>query len=258
MPPVTPNLTATNKWISDQVFLEPGYLPYLSFSSFLSGVWSEVSLRALALRQSMARLSPTLPTTSSIPSLSRATVAVEPALTTTTPGSRGKHVRGGNTSEDHTHTHNCKARHIQLTINTQSWQSYYGKLVSQNTQWIIQIHAQNVFSHIHSIGGTWQTLTSHTPQHENRMEGEVTSLNKKDGWRERVRQTCMSHCFRVTETEWEQLQYGQWNFGSLTSGVIQKCQSYNEWPNIQSYIQCTGPWQNTESSSDRRASFRIR
>lgn len=151
----------------------------------------------------------------------------------------------------HTHTHNCKARHIQLTINTQSWQSYYGKLVSQNTQWIIQIHAQNVFSHIHSIGGTWHTLTSHTPQHENRMEGEVTSLNKKDGWRERVRQTCMSHCFRVTETEWEELQYSQWNFGSLTSGVIQKCQSYNEWPNIQSYIQCTGPWQNTESSSDR-------
>lgn len=53
---------------------------YLSFSSFLSGVWSTVSLRALPLRHSMARLSPTLPTTSSIPSLSRATVAVVPAL----------------------------------------------------------------------------------------------------------------------------------------------------------------------------------
>lgn len=53
---------------------------YLSFSSFLSGVWSSVSFRALPLRHSMARLSPTLPTTSSMPSLSRATVEVVPAL----------------------------------------------------------------------------------------------------------------------------------------------------------------------------------
>lgn len=53
---------------------------YLSFSSFLSGVWSTVSLRALPLRHNMTRLSPTLPTTSSMPSLSRATVAVVPAF----------------------------------------------------------------------------------------------------------------------------------------------------------------------------------
>lgn len=53
---------------------------YLSFSSFLSGVWSRVSLRALPLRHSMARLSPTLATTSSMPSLRRATVAVVPAF----------------------------------------------------------------------------------------------------------------------------------------------------------------------------------
>lgn len=56
--------------------------PHLSFSSFLSGVWSTVSLSALLLRQSMARLSPTLATTSSMPSLSSATVAVVPALST--------------------------------------------------------------------------------------------------------------------------------------------------------------------------------
>lgn len=53
---------------------------YLSFSSFLSGVWSTVSLSTLPLRDSMARLSPTLATTSSIPSLSSATVHVVPAL----------------------------------------------------------------------------------------------------------------------------------------------------------------------------------
>lgn len=57
-------------------------MPHLSFSSFLSGVWSTVSLRALPFRQSMARLSPTLATTSSMPSLSSATVAVVPALST--------------------------------------------------------------------------------------------------------------------------------------------------------------------------------
>lgn len=53
---------------------------YLSFSSLLSGVWSTVSLRALPLRHNMARLSPTLATTSSMPSLSSATVAVVPAF----------------------------------------------------------------------------------------------------------------------------------------------------------------------------------
>lgn len=54
---------------------------YLSFSSFLSGVWSTVSFSTLPLRHSMARLSPTLATTSSMPSLSSATVHVVPALT---------------------------------------------------------------------------------------------------------------------------------------------------------------------------------
>lgn len=53
---------------------------YLSFSSFLSGVWSTVSFSTLPLRHSMARLSPTLATTSSMPSLSSATVHVVPAL----------------------------------------------------------------------------------------------------------------------------------------------------------------------------------
>lgn len=53
---------------------------YLSFSSFLSGVWSTVSLRALPFRHSMARLSPTLPTTSSMPSLRSATVEVLPGF----------------------------------------------------------------------------------------------------------------------------------------------------------------------------------
>lgn len=57
-------------------------IPHLSFSSFLSGVWSTVSLRAFPFRQSMARLSPTLATTSSMPSLSSATVAVVPELST--------------------------------------------------------------------------------------------------------------------------------------------------------------------------------
>lgn len=54
--------------------------PYRFFSSFLSGVWSTVSLRALPFRHSMARLSPTLPTTSSMPSLRSATVEVVPGF----------------------------------------------------------------------------------------------------------------------------------------------------------------------------------
>lgn len=69
-------------------------LLYLSFSSFLSGVWSTVSLRALPFRHSMARLSPTLPTTSSMPSLRSATVEVVPGFTRGATKTWKKDMRG--------------------------------------------------------------------------------------------------------------------------------------------------------------------
>lgn len=53
---------------------------YLSFSSFLSGVWSMVSFIAFPFRHKIARLSPTLATTSSMPSRNKATVAVVPEV----------------------------------------------------------------------------------------------------------------------------------------------------------------------------------
>ncbi len=53
---------------------------YLCFSSFLSGVWSSVRLRTFPFLHIRARLSPTLPTTSSIPSRNSATVAVVPTI----------------------------------------------------------------------------------------------------------------------------------------------------------------------------------
>lgn len=53
---------------------------YLSFSSFLSGVWSMVSFMGFPFLHKIARLSPTLAITSSIPSLNRATVAVVPEV----------------------------------------------------------------------------------------------------------------------------------------------------------------------------------
>lgn len=53
---------------------------YLRLSSLRSGVWSVLSLVACPCRQSIARLSPALPTTSSTPSRSNATVAVVPAV----------------------------------------------------------------------------------------------------------------------------------------------------------------------------------
>lgn len=53
---------------------------YLSFSSFLSGVWSVVSFMGFPFLHKRARLSPTLATTSSIPSLNKATVAVVPEV----------------------------------------------------------------------------------------------------------------------------------------------------------------------------------
>lgn len=53
---------------------------YRCLSSLRSGVWSVVSLLARPFLHIIARLSPTLPTTSSIPSRSNATVAVVPAV----------------------------------------------------------------------------------------------------------------------------------------------------------------------------------
>lgn len=53
---------------------------YLSLSSLRSGVWSVLSLVAWPRLQSIARLSPALPTTSSTPSRSNATVAVVPIV----------------------------------------------------------------------------------------------------------------------------------------------------------------------------------
>lgn len=53
---------------------------YRCLSSSQSGVWSVVSLLAFPFLHNIARLSPTLPTTSSTPSRSKATVAVVPAV----------------------------------------------------------------------------------------------------------------------------------------------------------------------------------
>lgn len=53
---------------------------YLILSSLRSGVWSVLSLVAWPRRQSIALLSPALPTTSSTPSRSNATVAVVPIV----------------------------------------------------------------------------------------------------------------------------------------------------------------------------------
>lgn len=74
----THRCTSVHWWKPNNVALF--HFHYLSFSSFLSGVWSTVSLRAFPFRHSMARLSPTLPTTSSMPSLSSATVEVVPGF----------------------------------------------------------------------------------------------------------------------------------------------------------------------------------
>lgn len=53
---------------------------YRCLSSLQSGVWSLVSFLARPFLHNIARLSPTLPTTSSTPSRNIATVAVVPAV----------------------------------------------------------------------------------------------------------------------------------------------------------------------------------
>lgn len=53
---------------------------YRCLSSLRSGVWSLVSFLARPFLHNIARLSPTLPTTSSVPSRNIATVAVVPAV----------------------------------------------------------------------------------------------------------------------------------------------------------------------------------
>lgn len=105
---------------------------YLSFSSFLSGVWSTVSFSTLPLRHSMARLSPTLATTSSMPSLSSATVHVVPALTpapTETWGGRSQdeskmlwQVWPQGSEEPHRAPHTHTHTHSSHNMDTGGWE----------------------------------------------------------------------------------------------------------------------------------------